>query len=232
MRYKIPWIADLRDLWTQNHYYQYTRIRKFVERRLELKTLHEADAIVTVSQPLAETLCKLHKNENIYSIPNGFDPEEVNSTPNVNFTKDFSITYTGQLYQGKRDPSKLFEALHSLLSEGKMNPNDIEVKYYGPKEDWLENDVECYGLQGIVNWYGVIPRNTALEKQRESQVLLLLLWDHPEDMGVYTGKIFEYLAAQRPILAIGGSKGVVKELLDDTNAGVYVTSIKGVKKSH
>jgi hypothetical protein len=51
-------------------------------------------------------------------------------------------------------------------------------------------------------------------------------------MGVYTGKIFEYLAAQRPILAIGGSKGVVKELLDDTNAGVYVTSIKGVKKSH
>lgn len=230
-KYNIPWIADLRDLWTQNHYYQYTRIRKFWERRLELKILHEADAIVTVSQPLAETLCKLHKNKIIYSIPNSFDPEEVKYRPNANLTKEFTITYTGQLYQGKRDPAKLFEALDDLISEGKINPNDVEVRFYGPKEDWLEIDVKRYGLQGIVKWYGIIPRNIAVKEQRESQVLLLLLWDHPEEIGVYTGKIFEYLAAQRPILAIGGPEGVVKELLAETNAGMYATSVDDVKKA-
>ena len=230
IRYRIPWIADLRDLWTQNHYYQYTPIRRFIETKLELKTLSKADALITVSKNLAETLGTLHKEKRIYTIPNGFDPQEMNIS-HVDLTTKFTITYTGGLYQGKRDPSKLFEALDDLNSEGKINSNDIEVRFYGPKEDWMGKEIEGYGLQDIVNDYGVISRDFALEKQRETQVLLLLLWDHPEEIGVYTGKIFEYLAAQRPILAIGGPKGVVKELLAETNSGMYATSVDDVKKA-
>jgi glycosyltransferase involved in cell wall biosynthesis len=230
MKYTIPWIADLRDLWTQNHYYQYCPIRRFIERRLEIKTLSRADALVTVSNDLAETLGTLHKEKKIYKIPNGFDPQEMNDT-HKELTTKFTITYTGIFYQGKRDPAKLFEALDDLISEGKLNPKEIEVRFYGPKEDWMGKEIEGYGLQDIVNEYGVISRDFALEKQRESQVLLLLLWDHPEEIGVYTGKIFEYLTAQRPILATGGPKGVVKELLAETNAGVYATSVDDVKKA-
>ena len=229
-KYNIPWIADLRDLWTQNHYYQYSPIRRFIERRLEIKTLSKADALVTVSKDLAETLGTLHKEKRIYTIRNGFDPQEMNIS-HVDLTNKFTITYTGILYQGKRDPSKLFKSLHDLISEGKLNPKEIEVRFYGPKEDWMGKEIEIYRLQGIVNEYGVISRNFALEKQRESQVLLLLLWDNPEEIGVYTGKIFEYLAARRPILATGGPKGVVKELLVETNSGMYATSVDDVKKA-
>ena len=229
MKYKVPWIADLRDLWTQNHYYPYGPIRKVVERRLEIKTLSKADALVTVSKNLAKTLEMLHKGRQVYSIPNGFDPDEVATS--VNLTNKFTITHTGSLYQGKRDPAKLFKVLQDLISERKLDLNEIEVRFYGPPEDWLENDIKSYGLEDIVKVYGVVPREIALDKQRESQVLLLLLWDHPKEIGVYTGKIFEYLAAQRPILAIGGPKGVVKELLAETNAGVYATSIEDVKKA-
>lgn len=228
--FKIPWVADFRDLWTQNHYYQYSSIRRFIERRLEIKTLSEADALVTVSKNLAETLGTLHKGKQIYTILNGFDLQEIN-TSHIDLTTKFTIAYTGSLYQGKRDPSKLFKALQDLISEGKVDPNDIEVRFYGPKEDWIWKEIEGCRLQSIVNEYGVAPRGIALEKQKESQVLLLLLWDHPEEIGVYTGKIFEYLAAQRPILAMGGPEGVVKELLDDTNAGVYATSIDDVKEA-
>ena len=53
-RYQIPWLADLRDLWTHNHNYHYGPLRKFIDRRLELKTLSPADALVVVSQPAAE----------------------------------------------------------------------------------------------------------------------------------------------------------------------------------
>lgn len=227
---KIPWIADLRDLWTQNHYYQYSPIRRFIERRLEIKTLSKADALATVSKDLAETLGTLHKEKRIYTIPNGFDPQEMN-IPCEDLTNKFTITYTGNLYQGKRDPAKLFKAVRDLISEGKLNPNDIEVRFYGSKEDWMGEEIEGYGLQGIINWYGIIPRKVALDRQRESQVLLLLLWDYPEEIGVYTGKIFEYLAAQRPILAIGGLEGVVKDLLAETNAGIYATSVEDIKKA-
>lgn len=230
LRFKIPWVADFRDLWTQNHYYPYSPIRRFIERRLEIKTLSKADALVTVSNNLAETLGTLHKGKQMYTITNGFDPQEIN-TSHIDLTTKFTITYTGILYQGKRDPSKLFKALQDLISEGKLNPNDIEIRFYGQKEDWMEKEIEDYGLQDIVREYGFISRNISLEKQKESQLLLLLLWDHPEEIGVYTGKIFEYLAAQRLILATGGPEGVVKELLDDTNVGVYATSIDEVKEA-
>jgi len=112
-KHKVPWIADLRDLWTQNHYYPYGIIRKWFERRLELKTLNEADALVTVSEPLAKDLGLLHHKKLVCAIPNGFDPDEMGSAP---LTKEFTITYTGQLYQGKQDPSLLLRALAELIN--------------------------------------------------------------------------------------------------------------------
>ena len=74
-----------------------------------------------------------------------------------------------------------------------------------------------------------VPRNIALDKQRESQILLLLNWDDPREIGVYTGKVFEYLAARRPILAVGGPRGVVTELLEDTGAGVHALGYDQLK---
>ena len=93
----------------------------------------------------------------------------------------------------------------------------------------MNQDIEKYNLQYIVSDYGLVSRDIALFKQKESQLLLLLLWDHPSEVGVYTGKLFEYLASKRPILAIGGSKGVVNELLEETEAGYFVSSIEDIK---
>ena len=59
--HEIPWIADIRDLWSQNHNYRYSPLRRALDRRLELKTLSKADALVTVSEPWAEKLRNLHK---------------------------------------------------------------------------------------------------------------------------------------------------------------------------
>jgi glycosyltransferase involved in cell wall biosynthesis len=86
-----------------------------------------------------------------------------------------------------------------------------------------------YDLEPYVKQYGLISRSEALEKQRKSQVLLLLDWNDPEETGIYTGKIFEYLAAKRPILAVGGSEeGVISHLLCQTRAGVHCTDVETV----
>lgn len=228
-RYKIPWVADLRDLWSQNHYYPYGSIRRLLDRRLELKTLSIADALVTVSQPWAEELRTLHKVKLIYSITNGFDPEKLNDPP-AKLIPKFTITYTGTIYAGKQDPSKLFAALQSLISGGTMDPKDIEVRFYGYKEGWLAREIEKYGLPNIAKQYGVMPRRVAFEKQRESQILLLLNWEDPRVRGWYPLKMFEYLAAQRPILATGGMGGdVIEELLDETKAGMYGSKVEDIK---
>jgi len=221
IKYNIPWIADLRDLWTQNHNYSYGILRKWFERRLEVNTLSYADAIVTVSEPLAENLSTLHTKKSIFVIPNGFDPEEMMQEP---LTKQFTITYTGQLYQGKQNPELFLKAISELITQKLIYRNNIEIRFFGPTQYWLEQEIKKYGLVEVVQQYGIISREIVLKKQRESQILLFLNWNNPQERGVYTGKLFEYLAARRPILAIGGLKGVVSELLEKTGTGIYLSN--------
>ncbi len=78
---------------------------------------------------------------------------------------------------------------------------------------------------------GIVPREISFEKQRESQLLPLLKWEDPRERGIYTGKVFEYLAAKRPILATGGTDDVVKELLNETSAGIDAQSVEDIKSA-
>ena len=229
-RYKIPWIADLRDLWSQNHNYSYGPLRRMMDRRLELNTLLPADALVTVSPLWAEELRTLHKREAAYTITNGFDPDKM-VKGQMDLTSKFTITYTSQvIYAGKQDPSKLFAALQELITDGTINPKDAEVRFYNPENKLLAKGIKEYGLSAVAKQYGIVPREISFEKQRESQLLLLLNWEDQRERGWYPLKIFEYLAAQRPILATGGSgDDVVKKLLDETNAGMYAKEVKDIK---
>jgi len=227
--YGTPWLADFRDLWSQNHNYTYGPLRRLVDRRLEVKTLATSDALLTVSQPWAEKLSTLHRDKTVYTITHGFDPEKVNDSP-AKLTAKFTITYTGSVYT-KHDPSKLFAALRDLISGGTLDPDDIEVRFYGPKTEWLGKEIEQYSLSDIVKQHGLVPRNDAIKRQRESQLLLRLKWEGTGEHGAYSGKIFEYLAARRPILATGGVEDVVTELLDETKAGISALTVEDIKKT-
>jgi hypothetical protein len=226
-RYNIPWIADLRDLWTQNHYYPYSPTRRQIDTLLEKKTLRVADALTTVSQPLTDKLYERYPDKYISTITNGFDTEEIN--PGIPLSKDFTITYTGALYKGRRDPEPLLKALNELIHDGEVAREDISINFYGRRESWLNEDIERYKLGDIVSLHGPVSRELAIKKQWESQILLLLTWDNPSEKGVYTGKVFDYLAARRPILSLGLSEGVVPELLSNTNTGIHALTEEEIK---
>ena len=230
-RYEILWVVDLTDLWSQNHDYHYSPLRRVLDRKLELKTLSGADALVTVSEPWAEKLRTLHQGKPVYAITHGFDPKEVNIPP-AKLTSKFTITYTGTIYTRRQDPTKLFAALRDLVSEKVLDRGDVEVRFYGTKLAWLDKEIKRYGLSDIVKQYGRVSKEVALEKQRESQLLLLLDWDDQSEKGVYSGKVFEYLGARRPILATGGSyDNVVHKLLAETGSGIHSTNIVDIKRT-
>lgn len=216
-KYDFFWVAEYRDLWTYNHYYPTDFIYTFFSKSLERKILKNADHLVTVSQPLAENLKKVHPNKPITVITNGFDPKE---KVFCDLTNKFTITYTGILYEGRRDPSLLFEVVNFLIINKRVDKNKIEIRFYGPKSEWLKKKINHYSLNEIVKQYGEISRQEILKIQAESQLLLLLMYDHPEERGVYTAKVFEYLNANRPILALGNKNSVINGLLINTNAGV------------
>lgn len=228
-KHNVPWVADFRDLWTQNHNYSYSNLRKFFERKLEIKTLSNADALIAVSPRMADKLTVLHKGKQVYNITNGFDPEKM-SKGKIDPTSNFTITYTGQIYK-KQNAEKLLVALRDSISEGAMNRSDVEVRIFGPENEQLEEQTKKYGLTDVVRQYGIVPREACFQKQRESQVLWQITWEDPKEKGAYSGKIFEYLGAHRPILATGGFGGdVVEELIKETKSGYYCPSIESTKR--
>jgi hypothetical protein len=227
-KYHIPWIADFRDLWSQNHYFSYSGIRNYFDKKLEIKTIQSASAITTVSQQLVDKLALLHGNKKIFSIKNGFDPEIINTKNNVD--RFFKIVYTGVLYKGRRDPSPLFAAVDDLCDKGFIKREDVKIDFFGLPENWIQEEVVKNHLQENVTLHGLVSHETAIDEQRKAQLLLLLTWDNPEENGVYTGKLFEYLAARRPILSYGYAEGgVIKDLLIQTQAGVHTGNEEELK---
>ena len=229
-KYGICWLADLRDLWTQNHAYPYGSMRRYFEKKLENKILSHVDRMATVSDGLAKKQMDFQKRP-VHVITNGFNPDHLNN-PVAPLTKKLTITYTGKIYTDKQDPEKYLVVLANLISKTIINPSDIEVRFYGPCPNWFQDIVVKYHLRSIVKQYGTIPRYESLKKQRESHLLLLFNWEDPREKGVYTGKIFEYLSAQRPILATGGFHGSdLEKLLIETKAGDYASNDDEIEAS-
>ncbi len=224
------WVADFRDLWTQNHFRQgqFSPFRESLERRLEQRTLEEADLLVTVSEPMAERLRQLHRNAPVAVATNGY--EEQPPPQDVIHHPQFTLVYTGQLYTGRRDPTLLLQTLRNLMDKNQVAEGEVMVRFVGEDSAWLRDMVRSYNLEHQVAIEERIPREEARREQHSATVLLLINWDHPAEAGTYTGKLFEYLEARRPILAIGGPSGVVSELLERTQAGFHVRSGDDLEK--
>lgn len=215
-----PWVADLRDLWDCSGF----------RKRLERRTLRHADALVAVSEPAAQTLTGEYPGLRTACILNGYDPDEVPHTPPP-LTEKFTITYTGQLYEGKRDPAELFSVVRELMDEGKIDGQDLRLRFYGCADAFLRASAERLGLRSQVEIYPTVTHEEALRRQRESQLLLLLCWSNLIDSAAFTipGKLFEYLAARRPVISVGVEKGGVAEILQTTGAGRHAASRAGLR---
>ncbi len=183
---------------------------------------------MTVSQPLADQLRQLHPGQSVLAILNGFDPElrQLGS----GLSNEFTLCHTGTFYQGRRDPTPLLEALSAVLGRGRIDRQRMVLRLFSRREPWLRQLVERFGLGDVVVLEPWVPWEAALRAQQESQILVLFHWGAAGEVGVYTGKIFEYLAARRPILMVGGGEGVLAELLRETRAGVHVRDPAGIER--
>lgn len=216
----IKWIADFRDPWTDIDYFHQlplTRKAKSKHHQLEQEVLQYADATLVVGKTMKKNYEKF--SNNIHVVTNGFD-SEVDEKLNVKLDEKFSITYIG-LMNADRNPKILWEALSELSKENNDFANDLEIKLIGKIANEVEAELDKFKLQNITK-ISYVPHSEVQKYQKKSQVLLLAVNNVPSAKGIITGKIFEYLQAKRPILAIGPKDGDLAEILAKTNAGVIV----------
>ena len=217
----IPWVAELRDLWVNTHLYPYSRLRKHFERRTEKAVLSSAAALVTVSEPLAATL-RASYSAPVEVVMNGFDREDFPPRLAAPSGGSFRLVYTGNAHPLYQSPKTLLSAIASSprLQQG------ILVELYGPRLEFVSRLARELGVEENVRVNGPVPFEEALSLQRSADALLLLLWSDPQQTGVLTGKLFEYLGARRPILAVGSTDEEAGRLVRRRSAGTVVLSVE------
>lgn len=223
-RFNLPWVADYRDLWSQNHIERRGRLTQRLETRFERWVVRHAKHLTTISEPMAQELRMLHAKP-VSVLLNGFDEDDFKGVEGKSKADKFTIVYTGMIYPGKRDPSVVFQAVRALMNRDDRLRNDVELHFLGSDPSLVYKLAENCGVRSQVMVHPRSPHREALQWQAGADMLLLLEWQDPSAKGVYTGKVFEYLGAQRPILATGPAGGVIEALLEDTQSGELVADV-------
>ena len=208
----IKWVADMRDPWTDIYYYDMFKPSlpaRLADRRMERNVLSRADRIITVGHTLASLLSG--KGENIAGkmsvLPNGFDEEDFEGIrPTV--PEIFTITYVGTLSPAY--PVDGFIEAVDALSTGGLS---LALKFVGTVPEsiriLLNDERKGYTTEFIE--YCEHPE--AIRYMMESSLLLMIIPDHSSNKAILTGKIFEYLATEKPVLFLGPHDGDAAQLL-------------------
>jgi glycosyltransferase involved in cell wall biosynthesis len=210
------WVADLRDSLVAHAHRRAdtpaTKAKASIQRRVAQLVASRANAITCVSEAISEETRALRPSGPVVTIPNGCDFDDVAGLEHRPSDR-FRLTHAGSFF-GRRDPRPFLEALHD---------SDLDVvarflgDFRGSDREWAEG----LGLGDRLELLPYASRATSLALQRDSEALLLLI---PEaggrGKGVLSGKVFEYLAVGRPILAAVPPDGAAAELIRKTGAGV------------
>ena len=224
----IPWVAEFRDPWADEPYYRPPGWRAAIDRWLEARTLASASALVTISKPWAQhyrdKFCKP-----VHVAMNGFDPVDfpLDRPRRPRPDRRLRILHAGTIYPERRDPTPLFRA----LAGSGLTPEDVVVSFYGSGAEFVRQCAVRCGALDFVETFPAVAYSDGLALQRDADVLLLLQWNDPKEVGNIPAKLFEYLASRRPVLGIGYEAGVVAALLQDRQVGVFSADLEVISQA-
>ena len=214
----IPWIADFRDPWTKIFYFKHLMLSRWAERKhhkLEQSVLDDATAIVAVS-PLVQKDFAQMTDTPVHLVTNGYDESDY-MTP-VEPDGKFNVVHTG-LLTADGNPVALWDILGEKCREDKEFAENFHLTLAGKTDAKVLESIKAAGLETYLTDLGYINHDKAVQEQRKASILILPIREEPETKAILPGKLFEYLAAQRPILGVGTREGAMATVLQETGAG-------------
>ena len=217
----LHWIADFRDPWTEMFYYKHLGLSAAADRRhrrLEQAVLDGADTVISVSPPVAADFQSKTKTP-VVLITNGYDDDDFSSFAGLTGeSPTFRLVHTG-LFAADGNPLNLWDALARRCEADPDFRARLEIRLAGKVDAAITDAIRARGLGANLVELGYLPHDETVREQRAADILLLPLRREPEYAKVLPGKIFEYLAARRPVLGIGQEDGAAATVLRDAGAG-------------
>jgi len=226
----VPWVTDFRDPWYEDPPEAgTTRVAQFAARRLERCVVRRADRIVASTVRLRDALSARYlwkPRDRFVAIPNGFDEDDFSGAGDLSrpSSDELLLVHAGSIHAGFRDPRPVLEAVRWAAEARLVDPARIRIRFLGGgafgESLEMKQAVEQAGLKSQVEFLPRVSYAAALSELSRAGVLLLLQAS-ADTVDLVPAKLFEYLRAGRPVLAVA-PEGATAEILRDTGGGWVV----------
>lgn len=225
----LPWVVDYRDLWYGDVLREWLpEWRKRLELRIEKRLLRDADLIVTVSEPKTAYMQRLHPHVTARweTLTNGYDIELYDSRERTRpVGQDYvEFVYTGRLFKNRRGYA-FAEALGRIRQTDPAMAENVRVRILGGVEPDIraryDEILTKYGIAHLYDFAGDVSYTAAMNAQVNCDYLLLIVDTGETSDGVIPGKLFEYVAARRPMFALC-DPGATQQIIERAGLGKAV----------
>ncbi len=215
----LPWLADFRDPWTRIDFYADLHLSAAADakhKKLEKAVLDDCDTVITVGPTMTGEFAGMTSSP-VTTITNGYDArtmEAVTGKPDDRFT----LLHVGSMPES-RNPEEVWKALSTLVNTHETFRSDLAIELIGKVDRSVRDSIAEQELEFALTKSDSLPNRDVLERMKSVSVLLLVVNDTPNAKGILTNKFFEYLAAGKPILAVGPADGDLAAILKESGAG-------------
>ena len=230
----LPWIAGFRDPWigfisSPDRWF----FPKKVDEYLERSVYEEANIVECAWRGIVKDFQSKYQHVNplkCLHLPNGFDPDDYppyEAEPHETFT----VAYTGSMY-GRRNPSTFLRAVEELVHEGAVDEKKIRLKFVGRFGAEVQSMFSATSLKNSTEVVSYVTHAESILELLKADCLLLVVDESKESSEIVPGKVFEYIGAHRPILALA-QKGAIAEILEETKSGMAIPNndVGAIKKA-
>ncbi len=221
----LPWVADFRDSWIG--WFSAPQWRPRLSRALELwmerQVLNKSDTVLTVSPGVGKDLFSRHthlRDDHCYVLTNGFDREDFLNLPVLPSSEQVTLTYTGSL-DGYRNPEILLQAMELIQKTHPDSLQRLRVRFVGHIGAPIKNRLQSSPVAKVIDIIPYVTHLESLSYLQSSDASLLIIDDSPGNASIFTGKLFEYIGAGHPILALT-PEGDAANLIRKHKLGVVI----------
>lgn len=217
----LPWVADFRDPWTRMFYFKHLSLTPRAESlhvKMELSVLDGATRVVAVS-PLVQLDFQQATETPVELITNGFDAQDFPDMPRSSFSSEhFTLLHAG-LFAADGNPTVLWEALGEMVTSDSDFARDFRLVLCGKTDSAVVSALCEAGLGDNFTDLGYVDHKSVVQRMKGAAALMLPLRKEPEYRATLPGKLFEYLAARRPVIGVGQKDGAMAAILSSTGVG-------------
>lgn len=209
----IPWLADLRDPWVNVYYNKFfprSKRTQHKDQALETKIVSTADMVTVVSDGLKAEF--ENRARDILTVFNGFDASDMPKHTVSDPVEKFTLSYIGN-FKPNQNVEALWTALASLKNERQDFAEDFQLQLTGNIDPNVLESLKNVGLDKNLKIQSFIPHQQATQMMARSSLLLFIVPQSDNNDLIITGKLFEYVATNVPVLSVGPLEGDASKIL-------------------